>query len=131
MPRKKSRIFTDVELEFMRIIWELGEPTPDEIGEALEIKGRGISVGSIRNILSIMIKKGYLVRRKEGKAYRYKGKVHKEQVRKTIIADLLVNAFNGSESLIVAALLDNKEISQEEREKIRLLLGHQERSDTP
>jgi BlaI family transcriptional regulator, penicillinase repressor len=131
MSGKKSRIFTDVELEFMRIIWELGEPTPDEIAEALKSKGRLISVGSIRNVLSIMIKKGYLTRKKEGKAFRYKGKVNKDQVRKNIIADLLVHAFNGSESLVVAALLENREMSKEEREKIRKLLENHERQGKP
>jgi BlaI family transcriptional regulator, penicillinase repressor len=131
MPRKKSRIFTDVELEFMRIIWELGEPSPDEIGEALARTGRGISIGSVRNVLAIMMHKGYLARRKEGKAYRYRGKVHKDEARRTIIADLLANAFEGSESLVVAALLENRAISAEEREKIRRLLDRQERKGEP
>ena len=27
MARKKSRVFTDVELEFMHVVWKLGEGT--------------------------------------------------------------------------------------------------------
>ncbi len=126
MPRQKSRTFTDVELEFMHIIWELGEPAPDDIADALLRKGRSISIGSIRNVLAIMMEKGYLARRKEGKAYRYRANVRREQAGKAVLADLLPTLFAGSESLVVAALLENRALNPAEREKIRRLLEIQE-----
>jgi BlaI family transcriptional regulator, penicillinase repressor len=126
MPRRKSRTFTDVELEFMHIIWELGEPTPDEIDAALLEKGRSISIGSIRNVLAIMMEKGYLARRKEGKAYRYRANVRRDQAGKAVLADLLSTMFEGSESLVVAALLENRALRPAEREKIRRLLDRPE-----
>lgn len=122
MPRKKSRIFTEVELEFLKIIWDLGEPSPDEIDEVLQKKGRKISPGSLRNVLTIMINKGYITRRKAGNVFRYKAKVQKDEAVRTIISDMISHAFEGSESLVVAALLGNSKISGDEMEKIRKLI---------
>ena len=122
MPRKKSRTLTDVELEFMEIIWTLGEATPDNVSTALIEKGRSVSIGSIRNVLSIMIRKGYLTRSKKGKAFFYSAKIPKNQARRAIIQDILVTAFEGSESQVVAALLDSSKSKKKELKKIRRLL---------
>lgn len=129
MPRHKSRVFTEVELEFMHVIWKLGEATPDDLGAALSEQGRHISVGSIRNMLGIMIQKGYITRRKNGKAFYYRAKIHKDQARKTMIQDLMVNAFDGSESLVVAALLNRSDIREEELDEIKRIIADSERKE--
>ena len=122
MPRQKSRTFTDVELEFMKILWDHEEITPDEVRNALSQNGRTISIGSIRNVLSIMMKKGYITRKKKGKAYLYEAKIMRKKARKTMIQDLLVHAFDGSESEVVAALLDNHRINRREFDEIKRLI---------
>ncbi len=122
MPRRKSKSFTDVELEFMRILWKLEEATPDDIAGELERNGRSISPGSIRNVLAIMMRKGYISRRKEGRGFRYRAKVRKDQARKSMLRDLLENVFEGSEALVVAALLDGKSADDAEIDEIRRLL---------
>ncbi|MFC1490743.1 BlaI/MecI/CopY family transcriptional regulator [Candidatus Latescibacterota bacterium] len=122
MSRKKSRNFTEVELEFMHILWDNDELSPDEIGKILASNGRSISTGSIRNVLSIMSDKGYVSRRKDGKAFRYSAKVNKDHARKRMLNDLLENAFERSESLLVAALLDRKEIDENVHKEITRLL---------
>ena len=58
-----------------------------------------------------------------GKAYYYRARILKDEARKNMISDLLMNAFDGSESLIVAALLDTGEIREEELEEIRRLVA--------
>jgi predicted transcriptional regulator len=129
MPRQKSRVYTEVELEFLKIIWDIGEPSPDDIDNALQEKGRVISPGSIRNVLSIMMEKGYISRRKAGKGYLYRAKVAKDQAAKTILSDMLAHAFEGSESMMIAALLGNRKISREEIDKIHKLLESHEKGD--
>ena len=131
MPRQKSRTFTDVELEFMHIVWSLEEASPDDIDTALQKNGKNISVGSIRNVLAIMMEKGYLARRKEGKAFRYRAKVPKDQARRVIMDNLLSTLFEGSESLVIAALLEDRELSSEEKEKIRRLLDRPKGENEP
>ena len=123
MARRKTRTFTEVELEFMRILWEKGEAAPDDIAGALLAEGRLLSGGSIRNVLAIMREKGYVSRRKEGKAFLYRARVQKEEARTSMVRDLLDQAFAGSESLLVSSLLDTGDIRQDELEKIERLIA--------
>ena len=71
MPRRKSRTLTEVELEFMQILWGAGELTTEEVQSALRDQRRKLSDGSIRKMLSILVEKGYLSRRREGRGYLY------------------------------------------------------------
>ncbi len=125
MARRKSRTFTEVELEFMQVLWGAGEATPDDIQAELAAKGHPLTGGSIRNVLTIMKKKGHIDRRKRGKTYLYKAKVHEEQGKKSVVQDILSRVFGGSESMMVAALLKNRDINRKELEEIeRLIADH-------
>ena len=64
MARRKSKVLTEVELEFMRILWSKGEVTVEEVMEALRSECRPLSDGSVRKILAILGRKGYVDRRK-------------------------------------------------------------------
>ena len=54
MPRRKSRTLTEVELEFMDVVWDEGEVTTDAVQNALRSRGRPLSDGSVRKVLSIL-----------------------------------------------------------------------------
>ena len=131
MARRKTRSFTEVELEFMRILWERGDSSPDDIADVLAARGRTLSGGSIRNVLAIMGEKGYVVRRKEGKAFFYRAKIREEEARTGMVNDLLDTIFSGSESLLVASLLERHDIRPEELETIARLIEERKREDKP
>ena len=129
MARRKSRTFTEVELEFMQILWSVGEATPEDIQNALAETGRTLTGGSIRNILAILVEKGYITRRKKGKTHLYKPRVHEEQAKKSFVQDLLARVFDGSESLMVAALLKNREIDKKEIDEIERLINERKKEN--
>jgi BlaI family transcriptional regulator, penicillinase repressor len=129
MARRKTRTFTEVELEFMRILWVRGEAAPEDVRDSLLTNGRSLSGGSIRNVLAIMQEKGYVTRRKEGKAFLYRAKILEEQAREGMTSDLLEKAFAGSESLLVASLLERRGILPEELEKIVRLIDERRRME--
>ena len=125
MARRKTRTFTEVELEFMQVLWSTGEATPEDIQAELAEIGHPLTGGSIRNVLAIMTEKGYISRRKNGKTYLYKAKVREEQGKKSVVQDILSRVFAGSESMLVAALLKNRDINRKEIEEIeRLIADH-------
>ena len=129
MARWKSRTLTEGELDFMRVLWELREASPDEIQTALAASGRFLTGGTIRNVLAVMMEKEYVSRRKQGKAHLYRAAVDEEQALKSMAQDLLATAFGGSESLLVASLLKNRDVHPEELEKIECLIDEQKRRD--
>ncbi|MFA6472234.1 MAG: BlaI/MecI/CopY family transcriptional regulator [Candidatus Latescibacterota bacterium] len=129
MARWKSRTLTEGELDFMRVLWELREASPDEIQTALAASGRFLTGGTIRNVLAVMMEKEYVSRRKQGKAHLYRAFVDEEQALKSMAQDLLATAFGGSESLLVASLLKNRDVHPDELEKIERLIDEQKRGD--
>ena len=128
MPRRKSRTLTEVELEFMLIIWQAGEVTPEDVLTQLRRQGRELSDGSVRKILSILLAKGYLSRRPEGKTFRYRAEVAKGQAKGSLLMDLVNRAFAGSPAMMVAALLDNPKVSAADLKKIKQLIAEGEES---
>ena len=61
-----------------------------------------------------MMEKKYVSRRKQGKAHLYRASVDEEHALKSMAQELLATAFGGSESLLVASLLKNRDVHPEE-----------------
>lgn len=129
MPRWKSRILTEGELDFMRVLWSLGEAAPEDIQNALAAQGRIVTGGTIRNVLAVLMEKKYVARRKQGKAHLYRATVTEEQALAEMADNLLSGAFGGSESLLVAALLKNREVNPDELAEIEKLIEEWKRGE--
>ncbi len=123
MPRPKSNTLTDVELEFMQVVWDRGEVTSRDVRRALASEGRERTGGSVRKMLSILVEKGYLTRRRDGRAFLYSAAVPKEEAHRSLLRDLLRRAFDGSAALLVAALLDTRGIEEAELDEIKRLIS--------
>ena len=122
MNRRKPTRITNVELEFMNVLWSSGKATPEDIQQSLSDNGKFLSGGSIRKILMILMKKGYVDREKLGKGHIYYAIIGQEQTNKNIVHDLINHAFGGSASLMVSTLLGSDEISNDDLEKIEKLI---------
>ncbi len=127
MARRKSRTLTEVELEFMQILWSEGRVTPEDIQNSLLKKGRSLTGGSIRKVLSILIKKGYVDRSRKGKGHEYYARVTREQANSLVMHDVLNRIFHGSASLMVAALLDTSAVPEEDMEEIKNLIAERKK----
>lgn len=125
--RRKSQTFTDVELEFMKILWKKGEAAPDKISGAFAGMGRDLTYGTIRNMLVLMIEKGYVARRKQGKVYLYRAIVGEEDAKRSMLNDLLTRAFDGSEASMIATLLSGKNVGDDELAEIHRILDNEKR----
>ena len=126
MARRKSRTLTEVELEFMKVVWEKGEVTTEDVLDALRSQGRELADGSVRKVLSILVAKGYVTRRRTGRAFLYRAKVQEGEANRSMLRDLLRRAFGGSAALMVAALLDTRAVRQEDIEEIKRLIAERE-----
>ena len=122
MARRKSPTFTEVELEFMQIIWNKGEVSTENLQAALKDQGRDLSDGSIRKILTILLAKGHLSRRRESRSFYYAPKIDKKNASIMMVADLLKRAFFGSATQLFAALLDTKSVSDKDMAEIQKMI---------
>ena len=122
MARWKSRTLTEGELDFMRILWGGDGMTPDEIIASLAEQGRQLTGGTVRNVLALMMEKGYVSRSKKGKTHLYRAVVDEDRALREMTHDLLDRVFGGSESMMVASLLKNRDIDPAEIERIKHLI---------
>lgn len=122
MARRSSRTLTEVELEFMQHLWARGALTPDDFETAFSEAGKPLTGGSIRKVLGILLRKGYVERRREGKGYIYSALVQRDQAGASVVRDILGRVFGGSASLMVAALLDTRTVPEKDLETIERLI---------
>lgn len=107
------------EHQIMDIIFELGEATAAEIVERLP---EASSNSSVRILLGILEEKDHLTHRTEGTRFVYRPTLEPEKARRSALAHLIKTFFRGSPIQVVATLLDNPELSDQEREELIRLI---------
>ena len=127
MARRKTRTLTEVELEFMQMIWSAGEVTTEDVMRTLRAKGRPLSDGTVRKMFSILVEKGYLRRRPHGRGFLYEAKVDRERATRSMAEDLLKRAFGGSAALMVAALMESRAVDPQDLEAIKQMIAEKEK----
>lgn len=126
LARRKSATLTEVELEFMQLVWEAEEVTSDRIQETLSIRGRDLTGGTVRKVLQILMEKGYLTRRQEGRAFYYRARVPKEKAQGRLLKEMIHRVFHGSSPLLIAALLNEGALKPGELDRVSELIQEYE-----
>ena len=123
MMKKRNSMLTDIEHVFMQVLWSRGELSPEEVRSGLVEIGHRVTGGTVRKMLLIMTRKGYVSRRKVGKKFLYKPAVEKNEAHVEIVTDILSRVFNGRAPLMMASLLDSSEINEDEIAEIEHLIS--------
>ena len=129
MARRKTRTLTEVELEVMQVVWAREQVTSEDVSEALRSRGRSLSGGTVRKMLSILVRKGYLSRSRKGHSFFYKAKVSQDEATGKMAEDLLTRAFGGRAGLMVAALLDSRAVRKRDLDEIKRIIAAAEQGE--
>jgi predicted transcriptional regulator len=127
MAGRRSRTFTEVELELMQLMWEHGDLTTIQIQDILHDRGRDLADGSIRKMLSILMEKGHITRKRYGRGHIYSPIVMREKANSSIINDLIERVFGGSVPGMVASLLKAQDVSKDDIKEIKKLIAESEK----
>ncbi len=124
MPRSESEHPTELELEILKILWEESPLPVREVRVRLEADaGRPLAHSSVITMLNIMHRKGFLRRRKDGKAFLFSPKVAKKRVNGKMLGDLLSRVFDGSPSAMVLNLIETADLDDGELAELRKLIN--------
>ena len=115
MSRKTSPTFTDGELRLMNVLWRRGPSTVLEIQDDLD---QELVDSTIRTLLKILEDKGYVVRMKEGRAFRYQPLVDRDETRASAVKQVVRRFFRTPADLVLN-LMDSGELDEAELAKIR------------
>jgi predicted transcriptional regulator len=117
---------TEAELAILRVLWQRGPSTVRDVHFALNaVKRTGYT--TVLKFLQIMTEKGLVTRDEAPYAHVYQARLPRHQAQRTLVADLLDRAFEGSMSGLVLQALSSRRATREELSEIRKILKDYER----
>jgi predicted transcriptional regulator len=128
MSQKKTKFLTEVELEFMSKLWELGEATVRDVQDALG-PARKLASTSAATILRILEQKGFVTSTKQGKTFLYTATLSKDTYQSRSLRNLSEKLFDNAPATLVARLVDDNDLSEEALDEIRALIDKRLRDD--
>jgi len=117
---------TEAELAILRVLWQRGPSTVRQVHEALNAV-RKTGYTTILKFMQIMHEKRLVTRDEKPYAHVYEARLPREQVQRTLVADLLDRAFEGSMSGLVLRALSTRKATPDELSEIRKILKDYER----
>ncbi|WP_078393482.1 BlaI/MecI/CopY family transcriptional regulator [Shouchella patagoniensis] len=109
----------DSELQVMDILWEEGDLTAKQISQKLNVK-IGWNKNTTYTVIKKCIKKGVIERIEPN--FICHPIITKEQIQEQETTELIDKMFNGSTSLLFAALLDQKNLSSSDISKLKQIV---------
>src|SRR5262245_53323956 len=109
---------TELQLAILRVIWNKGEATVQEIWENLHAE-RGLAQTTVATMLSRLERRGVVTRRAQARQYHYKAAVTEQEVQHSMVGELTERLFDGDVTALVQHLLSGEEISPGDIAKIR------------
>ena len=121
MPRPVSSQPTEVELQILGILWELGPSPVREIHKRLEA-AKGTNYSTTVKMLSVMLDKGLVKRDETARPHVYRAADTQQRTQKRMLSALIDRVFDGSAMSLVLQALSSRPASKSELDEIRRLI---------
>jgi len=125
MPRPGSTQPTEVELQILRILWELGPSPVREIHKRLE-SDKGTNYSTTVKMLAVMREKGLVRRDEDAQPHVYRPVLSREKAGRRMLKELIDKVYEGSALSLVLQALSAGNSTKEERAEVRRLLDEME-----
>lgn len=125
MARPSSSQPTEVELQILRILWELGPSPVRDIHRRLEAD-KGTSYSTTVKMLSVMLQKKLVTRNEKAQPHVYRPALSREKTGKRMLGELIEKVYDGSAMSLVLQALSSSKPTQEEVDEVRRLLDQME-----
>jgi BlaI family transcriptional regulator, penicillinase repressor len=123
--RPKSRTLTELELEIMKIVWQVKSATVRDVYETL-LERRKIAYTTVMTMMRILEQKQYLKRRLEERAYVYQATRSSNKVIKGMVREFVNRVFNGSAQPLLAHLVEDRRLSEKDLKEISRMIREKE-----
>jgi len=129
MARPNSAYPTELELQILKVLWNSEPMTVRDVRESLAAGGRELAHTTVITMLGTMVDKGQIEKLEpaQGKAFRFSPLIHREDVSRGMLGDLVDRVFDGSVEAVMLSLFDVKELDEGELASLRKLLNRKMR----
>ena len=121
MVRKNLPALSPSETEILRLVWQLGKASVQEVCDKLPAR-RKIAYATVQTLLRRLEKKGYIKHHNRGKAHVFFPAVKQEAVIKRSVRDFLERLFGGDPVPLMQYLAQHGKINTEDVEKLKQLV---------
>lgn len=116
---------TAVELEILRILWDL-EPCPVREVHIRLSQVKKTNYSTTVKMLSVMLQKGLVKRNEQVNPHQYRSAITRQKAAKSFLSELIEKVYDGSAMSLVLQALSSGKASQEEIAEARKLLDQME-----
>jgi len=125
MGRQVASQLTEVELQILRILWELGPSPVREIHARLNA-AKGTNYSTTVKMLSAMLEKGLVKRDENASPHIWRAAMSRDSAGKRMVKDLVDKVYDGAAMSLVLHALKSAKASSEELGEVRRLLDELE-----
>ena len=127
MEKERGIRLGDLQLRIMRVLWDAGAATVSAVQQRL---GRQrLAYTTVATMLRKMEERGLVDHLEEGRKFLYRAVVSMSEVTRSMTGDLVDRLFDGSLADAVSHLLESRDVSREELDRLEQLI--QERRGAP
>jgi predicted transcriptional regulator len=121
--KKRNRKLSPANLEIMKIVWEKGEVTINDVEGAINAKRKNkVRRTTVQVQMNRLEDYGWLKHTEKGRTYIYSAVVEKQKTRREILEDIKNRVFGGSRAELVKCLIEDADVTPEEIKELRALL---------
>jgi BlaI family penicillinase repressor len=124
---KASEQLTPLELEIMKVLWELGPASVQSVQAALGDE-RKLAYTTVQTMLNVLVRKGKAKRTLVERAFRYRAAITREKAMGNTLRDVVQRMFGGSAEALVMSLVETKQLTPETLQRHNELVA-EERND--
>lgn len=123
MNKNKAANLSPANFEIMKIVWEKGEVTINDVVDAINAKRTDqLRRTTIQVQMNRLEEYGWLKHRKEGRTFYYTAVKEKQKTRRDIVLDIKERVFSGSHTELVKCLMDGSDLKPKDIKELRQLL---------
>tara|TARA_B100000745_G_C20071813_1_gene365903 strand:- start:429 stop:809 length:381 start_codon:yes stop_codon:yes gene_type:complete len=116
-----------LDLEIMKVIWELGQAT---VSEVLDTINRKLAYTTVATTMKHLEQKGFLTYTVDGRTFVYQPLIQEAEVSQSMLSDLLERFFDNSVERLVNTLLETEHIDSVELDLLQQLINRHKEGDT-
>jgi len=128
MKRKSLTPLGETEMEILHHVWDLQQATVADV-RARILETREVAYTTVMTVMKNLADKGYLQFEKDGVTYVYSAARRPEEVRHSLVDDLVRKVFDGSPLALVQTLVRAENLTEAERQDLKRLIDEMEEDD--
>ncbi len=110
-----------LELEVMKVVWRLTRATVNDVLDNID---RKLAYTTIATTMKSLEKKGFLSHQVDGRTFVYQPLVKEAEITHSMLSDLLERLFDNSAEKLVNTLLEVRQTTPEEHNRLQALINN-------